>query len=136
MFKGCSKLKEIKGISNFNTSKDTDMWHMFNGCDKLDYLNISNNNKISIDIQKLISKNENIISVMFFLPDQNIHFPIPCNDSDSFSKIESKLFEEFPVLKSKNIFYLVSGNTVNKKATLKQNKIKNGDTILINYIDD
>ena len=138
MFKRCSKLKEIKGINNFNLSKVTRMWEMFEGCDKLDYLIISNN-KISVDIWKLISKiekNENIISVMFFIPDQNIHFPIPCNDSDSFSKIESKLFEEFPELKSKNIYYIASGNTVNKTATLKQNKIKNGDTILINYIDD
>ena len=73
---------------------------------------------------------------MFFIPDQNIHYPISCQDSDSFSKIESKLFEEFPELKSKNIYYLAKGNKVDKTATLRQNKIENGDTILINYIDD
>ena len=73
---------------------------------------------------------------MFYIPEQNIHFPIPCNDSYSFSKIESKLFEEFPELKSKNIYYLAKGNKVDKTATLEQNKIENSDTILINYIDD
>ena len=31
MFSGCSKLKEIKGINNFNTSKVTSMREMFEG---------------------------------------------------------------------------------------------------------
>jgi len=136
MFYGCYKLKEIKGITNFKIKN----WHtiyMFDKCDELDYLIISNN-KIIIDTHKLISQrkaHENEISVMFFIPDQNIHYPIPCNESDGFSKIERKLFDEFPELKYKNIYYIANGNSVNQSLTLKQNKIKNGSTILINYID-
>jgi len=138
MFSSCYKLKEIKGINNFKIEKNCDIKEIFNNSDKLDYLTISDN-EISFDIHKLISKDETkekIISIMYFIPDKNIHYPIPCNESDSFAKIENKLFEEFPELKSKNIYYLANGNTVNKTATLKENKIKNGDTILINYIDD
>ena len=138
MFSSCYKLKEIKGINNFKIEKNCDIKEIFNNSDKLDYLTISDN-EISFDIHKLISKDETkekIISIMYFIPDKNIHYPIPCNKSDSFAKIENKLFEEFPELKSKNIYYLANGNTVNKTATLKENKIKNGDTILINYIDD
>ena len=134
MFKGCSKLKEIKGINDFKI-KNINTFGIFDDCKELDYLIISDN-KISIDVQKLISKREKMISIMFFIPDQNIHYPIPCNESDSFANIELKLFEEFPELKTKNIYYLANGNTVNKTVTLKQNKIKNGDTILLNYIDD
>ena len=93
-------------------------------------------NKIITDNKKLIAKYQNSISIMFFISDKNIHYPIPCNEFDSFSKIENQLFEEFPELKSKNIYYLVNGNTVNKTETLKQNKIKICDTILINYLDD
>ena len=138
MFSYCSKLKEIKGINNFNIKTNIDTWGMFIGCDELDYLTISDN-KISVDIHKLISKRlkkENSISIMFFIPDKNIHYPIPCNEFDTFSKIEIKLFEEFPELKSKNIYYVVNGNTVNYASTLKDNKIRNGDTILINFADD
>ena len=139
MFSDCSKLKEIKGINNFKINKNCKIEGIFDDCDELDYLTISNNKKISIDVRKLISKREKkekIISIMFFIPEQNIHYPIPCNEFDSFSKIENKLFEEFPELKSKNIYYLANGNTVNKTTTIKENKIKNGDTILINYLDD
>ena len=146
IFAECSKLKKIKGINNLNNSKDKNKTYILKGCDELDYSNINLYDifgyKIRKDNHKLISekekkeKKESIIAVMFFIPDQNIHYSISCKDSDPFSKIESKLFEEFPELKSKNIYYLAKGNKVDKTATLEQNKIKNGDTILINYIDD
>ena len=129
MFKDCCKLKEIKGINNFNI-KNCDKRGIFDGCNELDYLTLSNN-RIITDNKKLISKYQNSISIMFFISEQNIHYPIPCNEFDTFSKIEIKLFEEFPELKSKNIYYLANGNTLDKTSTLKQNKIKNGDTILI-----
>ena len=52
MFNKCHKLKKIKGINNFNTSKVTDMSNMFDECNELEYLilskiNISNDNKIN-----------------------------------------------------------------------------------------
>ena len=124
MFQCCSKLKEIKGINNFNIKRKCDTYGIFEGCHELDHSTKSDN-------QNSTEKTEKTIAIMFFIPDQNIHCPIPCNESDSFSKIENKLFEEFPELKSKNIYYLVSGNTVDKTLTLKENKIKNGNTILV-----
>ena len=36
------KLKEIKGINNFNTSQVTNMKSMFNQCNELEYLDLSN----------------------------------------------------------------------------------------------
>ena len=42
MFNECHKLKEIKGINNFNTSKVTNMKAMFNECHELEYLDLSN----------------------------------------------------------------------------------------------
>ena len=40
MFNECHKLKEIKGINNFNTSKVTNMSAMFNECFELEYLDL------------------------------------------------------------------------------------------------
>ena len=36
----CSNVSEIKGLENFNTSNVTDMYHMFNWCEKLERLNL------------------------------------------------------------------------------------------------
>ena len=44
MFNECYKLKEIKGINNFSTSKVTDMQRMFGECNELEYLDLSNFN--------------------------------------------------------------------------------------------
>ena len=138
MFSYCSKLKEIKGINNFKNKKNCNIEGIFDGCNELDNAIISDNQN-STDIHKSIpknEKNEKTIAIMFFILDKNIHYPIPCNESDSFSKIENKLLEEFPELKSKNIYYLVSGNTVDKTLTLKENRIKNGDTVLVEFIEN
>ena len=89
MFQCCSKLKEIKGINNFNIKRKCDTYGIFEGCHELDHSTKSDN-------QNSTEKTEKTIAIMFFIPDQNIHCPIPCNESDSFSKIENKLFEEFP----------------------------------------
>ena len=48
MFNGYSKLKEIKGINNFNTNKVTNMRAMFQECNELVYLNLSNFNTIQV----------------------------------------------------------------------------------------
>ena len=80
------------------------------------------------------NSNTNPIAINFYIPDQNMNYPIACLESDSFKIIEQKLFNEFPELKSKNIFYLANGGTVDKALTIKENNINQGTTILINYI--
>ena len=42
MFAHCSKLKEIKGINNFNTSNITNINSMFFVCEELEYLDLTN----------------------------------------------------------------------------------------------
>ena len=42
MFNNCYKLKEIKGINKFNTSKVKNMNSMFQYCNEIEYLDLSN----------------------------------------------------------------------------------------------
>ena len=44
MFNECHKLKEIKGINNYDTNKVTKMNSIFQGCNELEYLDLSNFN--------------------------------------------------------------------------------------------
>ena len=44
MFSYCQKLKDIKGINKFNTNKVTAMRIMFQQCNELEYLDLSNFN--------------------------------------------------------------------------------------------
>ena len=53
----------------------------------------------------------------------------------AFSKLEEKLYLEFPELQHNNIYFISNGNPINRVMSLKQNKIKNGAIILINYYE-
>lgn len=57
---------------------------------------------------------ENIIAVNFVSLDYDIHYPIPCKKTDIFEKIENKLYQEYPILKTKKIYFLGGGGFVNK----------------------
>ena len=81
-----------------------------------------------------ISINE-IIAINFISLNYNINYPMACSKKDIFAKIENKLYNEFPELKTKKLYFIVSGNIVNKSYTFEQNKIKSGDTILINEME-
>ena len=74
---------------------------------------------------------EAIIAVNFISLNDNINYPMACKKTDIFSKIEEKLYHEFPQLKSKKIYFIANGNIVDRSSTFEQNKIKNGTTILI-----
>ena len=79
---------------------------------------------------------ENIIAVNFISSDQLINYPIGGLKSDKFSTIEEKLLNEFPELRNKDIYYIANGNVMNRELTLEQNKIKTGNTILIQYNEE
>ena len=42
MFNKCHKLKAIKGLTNLNTSKVINMSGIFQKCDELEYLDLTN----------------------------------------------------------------------------------------------
>ena len=78
---------------------------------------------------------ETIMAVVFVSLDNNINYPMACRKTDIFKNIEKKFYHEFPTLKSKKIYFVANGNIVNSSYTIEQNKIENGNTILINEIE-
>ena len=82
MFRKCYKLREIKGLNKFNTSKVTNMIGMFNECKELEYLDLSNFNTSNVTdmkcmfnechklkeikgIERFNTKNVNVMSGLF-----------------------------------------------------------------------
>ena len=86
--------------------------------------------KETINDSSIIS--EKIIAINFISIGHNINLPMACKKTDIFLTIEKKLFDEYPELKSKKLFYIANGNVIDKYISLEQNKIKNGNSILIN----
>ena len=146
MFKKCYKLKEIKGINNFNTSKVSNMKDIFDECNELVHLvilsrfntsNTSNNNtnialkKLNEENKKLKKEIDNIIAINFMSVAHNINFPIACKITDNFKTLEEKLYRDYPEFKHKNLYFMAGGNIINRYETLENNRITNGNAILI-----
>jgi len=143
MFCGCHKLKEIKGINNFNINpkKYVNREGMFKECyqlsnvDRLKFNSSFNQtNKKEENIKEKTEKKEkteNLFAVNFISHDQRVQYPMSCKDTDIFYELEEKLYDEYPELKNKKIYFLANGIMVNKNETLAENKIKGGNAIII-----
>ena len=128
MFNECHKLKEIKGINNCDLTNVKNKNNIFNGCNNLNKIILS---KFNVTIN---NDNEKHIFAFFITNDLSIYFFIPCYISDSFTKIEEKLYYKYPELKNKKISFTANGITINKSDTLEKNNIKSSSTIIfINY---
>ena len=140
MFGFCFKLKEIKGIENFNLSNVTSADEIFEECNALknyDELVFLFGDNINPNIQPINELNliRKDIKVNFVSIDQKIKYSINCSNLDVFSTLIEILCNKFNVLKNKKKFFLANGNILKKNLTLEQNKINDGDQILINVID-
>ena len=73
--------------------------------------------------------------VIFVTGNHEIHYPFICKDKQKFNELENLLYEKFPKYKETENFFTVNGNKVNKSKTLEENKIKDGDVILLNIFE-
>ena len=92
----------------------------------------SKNNKLSNNITDMSNvKAINIISV-----DGKVHYPMACRGNQPFSEIEAKLYERYPEYKETFNNFLCKGNVIKRFKTIDENNIRNGDTIILNRLED
>ena len=77
-----------------------------------------------------------IIAVHFTTANQKINYAIPCSYSDKFSYVVQKLYKEYPNYKNKDCFFLCNGRVLDLNMSMEQNKIKTGNTIIVNMTND
>ena len=80
-----------------------------------------------------LKKNEKLISVIIRSTDQKVLYPIMCKNTDSIFKLENELHKVYPNIQFSKYYYLFGGKAITDKSqTLEQNKIKNGDILILN----
>ena len=95
---------------------------------------VENTKEDNLQKKKSLDNEEKPIAIIFTSVDQKIHFPIICYNSDIFSDVIKKLYDEFPELNKKSIYFLLNGDIIkDTSATIEENKIKNADNILIGF---
>ena len=122
-----NKIKEIQNNLN-NYSYNINEIEEFINKFKLNECKLS---ELKLNISLLLEKDDKIISIIFISSDQNIHYSIICKNTESFSKIESLLYDKYPEYKITNNYFIVNGNKIDTYKNLKENNIKNSDIIML-----
>ena len=98
----------------------------------------SNNSSINLNKkEKNISvlKQEKIIVLKFISSDQCLNYSIVCKSTDKFNLVINRIFDIYPEYIEKKCFFMCNGNVINEYKDIQENKIKNGDTILVNTLE-
>ena len=81
--------------------------------------------------QVTVYNSQRIMAINFSSNDQRINFPISCTERDIFKNLENRLYEEYPDYRQKKCFFLVNGRNIETPKSIAENKIKNGDNIIV-----
>ena len=115
-----NKMKELENLINIKNNELNDL-----------KLKLINNDSISF-----IKPGEKIIPVNFSFKDQDIHFPLPCKNTDIIARLEEKLYNKYPKYKDYNTYLTVNGNIIRRFKSLDENGIKEGNSIIVNIYDE
>ena len=77
----------------------------------------------------------NNFAINFASIDQQINYPIACNNNTIISRLEEELYNEYPTYKDCNTFLTFNGKVIKRFKTIKENGIKKGAKILVNIYE-
>ena len=83
-----------------------------------------------------ISEDDKIISIIFITSDENIHYSMICKSTEKFFELEKRLYIKYPEYKETKNDYYVNGHKIDVNKTLKDNKIKDNEIIIISNDND
>ena len=84
----------------------------------------------------VLEEGENLLSIILKSKDNTFNTSIICKNTDKFYKIEELLCEKDSKYNDAEIEFYINGNKIKKNKNLTQNKIKNGDIILFDVLED
>ena len=87
---------------------------------------IKSNNNFNNNIQnKELFRLDQIMCIHFISTDQNVHYSIPCINSNTFAEIEEKLYQQYPEYRKTNNHFFLNGKEISRFEKIGENKIKN-----------
>ena len=79
---------------------------------------------------------EKLYSINFTSIDQKIgHYSIICKNTDTFVRLEEKLYKDYPEYKDKETYFIKNGDKIKRFKNLDENNIKHNDVLML-YIYD
>ena len=83
-----------------------------------------------------LEEGEKIMSIIFTSVDEKINYSMICKNTDTINQLELELYKEYPKLGEAEYYFICNGAKVKKIKTLEELKIKSGDVIVLNEVED
>ena len=127
-----NKLKLLENNNN-NIKRINDLEKLINEKDKeLKNLKLKFGKN---DLVTIINPGEEVIAVNFISSENDINCPMACKNTTLVSRLEEKLYNDYPRYKDFPTYLTVNGTIVSRFKTLEENGIKDGNSILVNRYD-
>ena len=114
---GNNNYNEINYLKEIIKEKDSEI--------KLLKIQLKNNTK-----ETLVDLNK-ILVINFISGDYQLSCGIKCLETDTFAEVEEKLYQQYDKYRNTNNNFLVNGNGILRFKTIKENKIKDNDKIVL-----
>ena len=76
-------------------------------------------------------KNEKLMNITIKSGYQKIKYSLICKNTDKINDIEKMLYKKFPDFPKTENYFLCNGASIEKFKSLEENKIKDGDILLV-----
>ena len=84
----------------------------------------------------ILEEGEKIMTIVFTSVNQKLNYSMICKNTDTIHKLEEQLYKEYPKLGEAEYYFICNGAKVKKFKTLEELKIKSGDVIVLNEVED
>ena len=90
-----------------------------------------NEEKIFVKIFNINEIKKDAMSIRFITPERDANCLVKCFATDKFVTVEEKFYEEYPMFRETNNIFLCNGSKITRFRTLKENRIEDGDIIIV-----
>ena len=104
------------------------------------YLKENEINQLKLKIKNNNTKDnyvkfDDIMVINFTSTDSSINYGIKCVVTDTFAEVEEKLYQIYDEFRNTNNAFTINGRTILRFKNLKENKIKDGDSVILIKIE-
>ena len=92
--------------------------------------------QLKLELNKSSNKYKTGFAINFISKNQEILYPIVCNEQNLISRLEEELYNEYPKYKDYNTYLTCNGIVLKRFKTIGENNIKKGDAILVNIYNE
>ena len=92
-------------------------------------LKFKNNN-----INKFVNLDD-VMVINFISNDSTVNKVIKCLETDTFAEVEEKLYQIYDEFRNTNNAFTINGRTILRFKNLKENKIRDGDSVILIKIE-